>query len=1211
MINRIIEYSVRNRALVLIAAAIVMGLGVYAMLHTPVDAIPDLSENQIIVWADWMGRSPRDVEDQVTYPLTVNLQGLAGVKDVRGLSEYGFSMINVIFDDSIDFYFARDRVRERLGGLQALVPPGVTVQLAPDATALGQIFWYTVEGDGYSLDELRAIQDFTVRYQLQAVFGIAEVATVGGFVREYQIDIDSERLRAYGLTPMHVWEAVRKSNVSVGGGVIQGGGQEYLVRGAGWVKSVADLEGIVVMEVGGVPVTVGRVASVHLGPAPRRNVLEKDGREVVGGVCLMRYGQNPLEVTQRLHERIASLTLPPGVRITPFYERTGLIQHAIGTLKGTIIEEIVIASLVVLMVLMHLRSAFVICVTLPMAALVSFILMYLFKVPSNIMSLSGIAISIGVLIDAGIVMTENAYHRLHDRFKGAPVTGDTREIVIEACKVVGGPLFFSVVIMLISFLPIFALGGMEGKMFHPMAFTKSFALVGVAILAVTVVPALIPWFIRGKLRGEGDSWIVRSFVGIYKPMLEFFLTYPAAIVLLTGTILMVALPFFPRHPPYTWLVAVIPFCVALGALICLRSNLALVACGAFLAAVAAGAYLWFEPLGEEYMPPLREGTILDMPMTRPNISIVQAGGDLKRRDAILKEFPEVHQVVGKVGRAETATDPAAVDMIETIVTLRPPEWWPRRKLPDEIDEAKRREIQAELRELALKRLRDDAPRVQKEVLEALGPVSEKVLAEFGPRFYEHIGAEGVAAAAKAMGVAPVDREALEARRESIVAAFVKKLNWELTDVAEARLGRPVTLTRMQESDIVGEMDDVLKVPGWANAFTKPIMNRVDMLSTGVRQPIGVKVFGDDLEQIQKVATEIQEVLKTIKGNWLPIADQITGENYLEITVDRGRAARFGVNVEDVQMVVETALGGQALSQTVEGRRRFPIRVRFPRESRLDAESVGRVLVGKVPLSQVADVKVVPGPSMIKTENGQLRAYVQCSVRGRDLIGFVLEAKKAVAEKVTLPPGMRIEWAGQFQAQERMQDTLKIVIPSVFALILVILYMTYRDIADSAMMFLAVPGAIAGGAIFQAIWGHNFSAAVWIGYIACMGLATETGIVMLVYLREAIDNRGGMEAMTSEADIRTAVIQGAVNRLRPKLLTEATTVLGLIPMLWATGVGSEYMQPMAAPVLGGVLIADEVIDIFIPVLFYKVRCARLKKRTGGAETPPVEMSVSRN
>lgn len=1346
LIDKVIDFSVHNRFVVYLVTLGVVLWGVYCLYRTPVDAIPDLSENQVIVWADWPGRSPKEIEDQVTYPLSVNLQGLAGVKVVRATSEFGFSMINIIFEDEIDFYFARQRILERLSTASSFLPGGVVPYMAPDATALGQIFWYTVEGEGKSLDELRSIQDWYVRYQLNSVPGVSQVASAGGFVREYQVDVDPEKLRAYDVPLSQLFRAVMGSNSSVGGKVVHKGGAEYLVRSAGWIRDVKDVANVMVVERKGVPIKVSDLGSVQLGPGFRRTVIEKGGGEAVGGVVMMRFGENPLEITRRIKEKIEKFQpgLPAGVRIVPFYDRTGLIEAAIGTLKRTLIEEIIITSLVVLLILWHARSALVICITLPLSVAISFIFMYTFKIPSNIMSLSGIAIAIGALIDAGIVMTENSYNRLHERFGSNKVVGDTRPLVAEACKVVGSPLFSSVLIMILSFAPVFVLGGMEGRMFNPLAYTKTFALVGVAILSVTLLPAMIPTFIRGRLRSQEEVWVVRSFLNIYRPMLEFFIKHPDVIVLITGALLLIGLPIFPRKVPWIFFVVVVPFIVAATVMFMSRQKALSMA---ILFLVALGAFRFLKPMGEEFMPPLDELSIMDMPVTTPNVNITQVAQNLKERDAVLRGFPEVHQVVGKAGRAETPTDPAPIDMVETVVTLRPRAWWPKRKVNyDEIraeaaqvarvlvrdgvlrpifDEelaefanTAAMEVAArfdrEMREFSKRRLAEYVPekggelvrtlraelldflrskkRLKQEPAEAdWAPLEARLAERYGPLFDEWVLLEDVRRLTLRLvdflaqkngldpsgdllvvpegpldplldplrSVAGVDkpglferfRRRLDDRQDEFMKCRMKHLNWEIQDrapgilagflVEEAlatakeqkkiarrpsadelgkvrderskAMGKGLFLWLKQKSDLVKEMDSELQIPGWGNIWTQPIINRVDMLATGVRTMIGVKVFGDNLETIQKVSADVAGVLKQIKGAVDVLPDQVVGENYLEIQIDREKASRYGVNIDEIQNVIEVALGGKEITMTVEGRARYPIRVRYPREW-LDAEKVGTILIltgeagamaggemkaasgrlRQIPLGMLADVKVTSGPSMIKSENGLLRSYVQLNVRDRDIVGFVEEAKRAVDSLVKLPAGFYLEWSGQFEHQVRAQKTLTIVFPMVIVIIFVILYMTCKDLPDTLMMFLSVPGALAGAAIFQAVWGHNFSVAVWVGFIAIFGMAAETGVVMLVYLREAIEKRGGMENIKSEEEIKAAVMDGAVHRLRPKLLTEGATIISLVPLLWATGVGAEFMGPMAVPILGGTLVADEVIDIFLPVLFYHERVRRWRK-----------------
>lgn len=1378
MVPRIIEYCVRNRFIVLLLTAALAVWGVYCMLKTPIDAIPDLSENQVIVFADWMGRSPQEIDDQITYPLSVNLQGLAGIKSVRSASEFNFSMISIIFDEKTDFYFARTRVLERLNIASTFLPAGVTPYLAPDSTALGQIFWYTVEGDGYGPDELRAIQDWYVRYQLY-VQGVAQVSSVGGFVREYQIDVDPEKLRAYDIALGSVFNAVARSNIAVGGKVYFENNAEYLIRGVGWLRGVKDLENVIVAERNGVPIYVRNLAAVQLGPEYRRSMLEKKGQEATGGVVMMRYGENPLTVTRAIKKRIEELQpgLPPGVRIVPFYDRTRLIGDAIDTLRSTLMEELIVASIVILLVLRHFRSSLVVCLTLPLAVLIAFIFMYYLNIPSNIMSLSGIAISIGLFVDAAVVMVENTTHELTKIHGVQPVRGDITAVVVSACRLVGKPIFYATGIMLVSFLPVFALGGMEGKMFLPLAYTKTFAMIGVAILAVTFVPAIIPIFVKGRLQREQDNWIVRSFINIYKPVLLWLLSVPAAGIWFLAFLFVLAAGFIGSQMLFLGVLAVALF---FGTVFFrkARSKTAAFALLLLTAHWASG----FPKLGREFMPPLDEGSILDMPVTVPRASITQAAEDVRLRDRIMAGFPEVDQVVGKVGRADTPTDPSGIDMVETVVTLRPKEWWPKRKVlfedvvseakqtvvamqkaaliqaeikPEQIEDiinagamdattefdrtmrefAHRREVEhepvmagklvsatlddllnlfrkkselrreltpAELGAIADLLTKDhgmllvDVPRREEmsrllasavDQLATLGAVEKKpeLLLPVPSLWTEVMDAVGTALGGEKSSVLSEMFEAFEKRLDREWVARTKIINWELEDqsrgamvyalaqnlarqakakillsreptdsdlqqIRQAReneFGRNVFLWHKTKNDLVKEMDSELQAPGWGNIWTQPIINRVDMLATGVRTMIGVKVFGprqEDLTEeivengvktaavkepgIQTISNQVAGALRGIRGAVDVFPDQIVGRSYLQIDIDREKAARYGVNVADIQEAIEVAMGGKSIMTTVEGRRRFPVRVRYAREYWQTQEALRRILVTgrrgsasgqtenagtggaamasagaggtegmgggevyQIPITEVADIKVVEGPSVIKSENGMLRSYVQLNVRDRDIVGFVEEAQRAVAEQVKLPPGFFIEWSGQFEHQVRAKKTLQLVFPLVILLMFVILYMTFNDVGDALLIMLAVPGALAGGVIFQSLFGFNFSVAVWVGYIACFGEATQTGIVMLVYLHEAINSQGGLANIRSPAELREAIVQGAVHRLRPKLMTEGTAIIGLMPMLWATGVGAEVMRPMAAPVLGGMLVADEVIDLLLPVIFNWYQCRK--------------------
>lgn len=1442
MIERIIELSIRNRFVVLVLAGALSVAGIYAVLNTPVDAIPDLSENQVIVFTDWMGRSPREIEDQVTYPLSRKLQGLAGIKAVRSSSEFNFSMITLIFEDGVDFYFARQRVTEKLAQASNFLPAGVVPYLAPDATALGQIFWYTAEPSDFNpIDsaKLWALNKFYIAPQLNAAEGVSDVATVGGTPLEYQIDVRPEALRSYGISLGDVYAAVGKSNMPAGGGVVQKNNAEYIVRGVGWIKDKSDIENTVIKEVQGTPIYVKTVADVAVGVQFRRSVYEKNGTEVVGGAVLMRHGENPLEVTHRVKDRIQELQpgLPAGVHIVPAYDRTRLIGGAIHTLRDVMWHEMVIAAIAILLILSHVRSVFVICVTLPLSVLFSFLLMWVLRttgiidIQANIMSLAGITISIGILVDQAIVMTENATHHLKAHFGDKKVKGDIRELVIQPCRTVGRPIFFSVLIMLLSFVPVFMLSGREGKLFHPLAFTKSFAMLGVAIISVTLVPALIPIFIKGRLRSEEDNWIVRSFINIYKPLLTWALPRRNLVMWMFAALLVLAAGMFPLQAVVgqgasetAWRTAFLAVFFVVTALTVHYTRgvrwqaLSLVS----LTVLGLWAYQ-FTKIGVAFMPALDEGTTLDMPITVPRASITQSADDLKARDALLRGFPEVEFVVGKAGRADTPTDPAPLDMVETFVNFRPKELWPKRVLKypqaekqvgkvlevleangfvqappsdDErrnlINDATQKSLERfdeMMRELALLRYQEfeqelrltlthfavaETVRLMDASQQLAWPdengksaetdrLARELSAKYGMWLARRPALEDVSGLARQVAQALKDQNVLEDLSASLnlheppLARFVAvvsetlgadrktffdallesverertrlwlervgQIDWELHDqgsaafsahameelvkaanktglvegaqhatqssrfaeeVTKAQLGQDFDSTAYQpfnalrqdleaafakqiffwprqtgpKGDLVDdEMGRVLQVPGWSNIFTQPIINRIEMLSTGVRTDIGVKVFGEDLDTIDAVCKSIEAALKPINGARDVIAAPIMGKGYLQIDIDREQAARYGVSVEDVQNEIEVALAGRAVTFTVEKRDRVPVRIRYARVNREDEDSIRRLLIsasgmasagggtlsmadsanaafgraareeshaavpghaatGKVliPLDAVATVQIVEGPAMIKSENGRLLNYVTLNVRGRDIVGYVDEAQRVVAQKVRLPEGVHIQWSGEFEHQVRAARTLRFVFPAVIALIFLILYLTYNDLADAALMMLAVPEALAGGAFFMFLfpkimqgWSAppmDFSVAVWVGFIACFGMATETGIIMLVYLREAIDKRGGLENIRSLEELRQAVIEGAVHRLRPKLLTEGVAILAIFPMVFARGVGGEILAPMALPVLGGLLISDEVVDLFLPVRFYWVRRARwLKLHNRGRNDGP--------
>jgi Cu(I)/Ag(I) efflux system membrane protein CusA/SilA len=1035
MINRVIEFSLKNRWLLLGLYAVLAGWGYWALLRTPIDAIPDLSENQVIVFTDWAGRSPQEVEDQITYPLTVNLQGLPHVRTVRSESAFGFSMVNVIFEDSVDIYFARTRVLERLNLAGSFLPAGVTPMMGPDATGVGQVFWYTVEGP-YDSGTLHSLQDWFIKYQLNSVPGVAEVASVGGFVKQYQIDLDPIKLRAYNMALKDVVGAVERSNNNVGAKVMEVGSTEEMVRGIGLIGGLNDIEHISLGAYNGTPVTVGNVASVQLGPEFRRGVLDKDGKEAVGGVVVIRYGANAREVIAAIKQKIDEIQpgLPAGVKIVPFYDRGVLIDHAVDTLRHALIEEIILVTLAHVLFLWHFRSILVVTIPLPLAVLGAFLFMHGAGISSNIMSLGGIAIAIGVLVDAGIVMTENVirqaeqYEHEHGNYRE-----HIMEITLNAARLVGRPISFAMVIIILAFVPVFALTGMEGKMFHPLAFTKTFAMLCSTIMAITLVPVLCTFLIRGKLHREEENPVMRVLRNLYRPTLSWAL----------------------RHRAITLSAALILFCAAL-----------------YTATT----------IGSEFMPPLDEETALFMPITDPRISLTKATEILRQQDAIISADPQVAMVVGKVGRADTSTDPAPVNMSETTITFKPKDQWP-------------------------KGLTKDA--------------------------------------------------------------------------------------------ILARLDDELQIPGVTNIWTQPIRNRIDMLSTGIRTQIGIKVFGPDLLVIEQKSAEIKEVVQQIPGAVDLYAERTTGAPYLEMTVDRAAADRYGLNVADIEDTIETAIGGKNLTTTIEGRQRFPVRVRYARDFLDNPQQLNDVLVtgsngAQVPLSEVVHTSTTMGPSMISSENGLLRGAVLLNVRGRDVGGFVDQAKLAVAQQVKMPPGYFVEWSGQYENQISARKRLELVIPIVLLVIFVLLYRTYGSVKEAAHVLLAVPFALTGGVFLVKLLGLNFSVAVWVGFIALFGTAVQTGVVMVIYLEEAVARRTALDGTLTIAGLHSAVMEGALLRLRPKVMTVATVVAGLLPLLWSTRTGAEFMRPLAAPVLGGMLSSLVHVLIVTPVIFIWLRERELRK-----------------
>lgn len=1030
MINRLIELALRNRFLVLASCIALGGWGWWAVTATPIDAIPDLSDNQVIVFTDWQGHSPQEVEDQITYPLTVSLQGLSGVRVVRSQSAFGFSMVYAVFYDDVDLYFARARVLERMSLVAKTLPAGVTPTLGPDATGVGHVFWYTVESATLSLRELRSLQDWFIRYQLNAVPGVAEVASVGGFVKQYQIDVDPNRLRQYGLPLSAVVSAVRDSNVNVGGNVLESNGAWLIVRGVGLIDSVEDVKAIVVGASGGTPVYVEQVADVQIGDAFRVSSLVKGSSEAVGGVVVARSGVNTKDVIDAVKARIAQIQpgLPAGVTIVPFYDRSHLIEQAADTLRRALIEEIALVTLAHVVFLMHFRSILIVTLPLPLAVLVSFLGMYYAGISSNIMSLAGIAIAIGVLVDAGIVVTENAFRFMEQRgidTRDRPLVWQT---VLESTRLVGRPVFFSMAIIVLAFIPVFALSGQEGKLFHPLAFAKTFAVLAATMLSVTLVPVLCSLLLGGKLHREDDNPVMRGLQRVYRPVLE------AALVRRALTV-------------------------------------------AVAVALFAGALLVSRGIGSEFMPPLDEGDVMFMPIADPSISLAENTRNAATQNAILESFPEVASAVAKVGRADTSTDPAPLNMTETIVRLTPRDAWRPGMTPE--------------------RLR-------------------------------------------------------------------------------------------------AEMSGAVQLPGVSPIWTMPIVNRIDMLTTGIRSEVGVKIFGTDLATLEGLARQVADAVRAVPGASNVYPEQVTSGQYLNIEVDRAAAARYGIGVGDVQQVIEVAIGETVLTTTIEGRSRFPVRVRYRPGDRADPQALAQVLVSapggaQIPLGQLARIEHARGPAMISSENGLLLATVLLNVQGRDVGGFVQEARAAVARAVTLPAGYYISWSGRWENQERARERLQIVIPIVLAIIFVLLYFTYGSAVEAAHVLLAVPFALTGGVYLLWLLGYNFSVAVWVGFIALFGTAVQTGVVMVIYLEEAVERaRHQLGGTLTRAALRDAVIDGALLRLRPKVMTVSTVVAGLLPIMWSTSAGAEVMKPLATPVLGGMISSLLHVLIVTPVLFFWIR-----------------------
>ncbi len=1038
LIAQLIGASARRPLMTILLVAGLAGWGYFALRQTPVDAIPDLSETQVIVFTEWPGRSPDLVEDQITYPISTSLLAAPEVKFVRGQSFFGLSFVYVIFEDGTDIYWARSRVLEYLSSAQAELPAGVTPTLGPDATGVGWVFQYAlVDRTGrHDLAELRSLQDYNIRFALEALPGVAEVASIGGFVKQYQIQLDPNRLLAYGLSIGDVIGAVRASNEDVGGRVIEIAGHEQMIRGRGYVRSKADLEEIPLKLGGeGTAVTVGDVAVVSLGPDLRRGVAELNGEgEAVGGIVIMRYGENALSVIDAVKERLEQVKagLPEGVELEVTYDRSGLIKDAIATLRHTLTEEMLVVSVVIFLFLLHVRSALVPILTLPLAVLLAFIPMLYQGLTANIMSLGGIAVAIGAMVDASIILIENIHKKLEEwDEEGRP--GERLSTVIAAMQEVGPSIFFSLLVITVSFLPVFTLEATEGRLFKPLAFTKTYSMGFSAVLAVTLTPALAAIFIRGKILKEEKNPLNRFLIWVYTPVVRFVVEHRWLVVLVAVIAMIFTVPAYLR-------------------------------------------------LGSEFMPPLNEGAILYMPTAPPGMSVAEASKVLQAMDAKLMEFPEVESVFGKMGRARTATDPAPLGMAETTIVLKPRDQW----------------------------------------------------------------------------------------REG--------LTW---------------------NDLIAEMDEALQFPGMPNIWWMPIQTRTEMLATGIRSPLGIQVFGDDLATIERTAVAIETAVSTIPGTRSAFAERSTGGFYVDFEVNRAEAARYGLRIDDVNEVVMSAIGGMNISETVEGRERYPINVRYAREFRDDPSLLDKILIAtpsgaQIPIGQVATIEFETGPPMVRSEDGQLVGFVFVDT-DRPIADYVEDAKRVVADQVELPSGIRLGWAGQFKYLQRAQEKLSIVVPLTLALVILLLYWNTRSVIETAIVMLAVPFSLIGAIWLLYLLDYNMSIAVWVGLIALAGLDAETGVVMLLYLTLSHDRFERAGRLRSFAELEEAIVEGAAKRIRPKLMTVATTSIGLIPVLWSTGTGADVMKRIAAPMVGG-LATSFLLELTVyPAIFAIWKYAVLRRK----------------
>jgi Cu(I)/Ag(I) efflux system membrane protein CusA/SilA len=1046
MLEKLIEWSIKNKLLVIMLTIFAIGAGIWAIVTTPVDAIPDLSDVQVIVYTEYEGQSPRIVEDQVTYPLTTSLLSVPGARVVRGYSFFGYSLVYVIFKDGTDIYWARSRVLEYLNYAQKRLPAGVLPALGPDATGVGWVYEYALTSPTHSLQELRSLQDWYLKYGLSSIEGVAEVASIGGYVKQYQVTVDAAKLQAYGVPVGDIEMAIKNANADVGGEVIEMAEMEFMIRGLGYIKSIDDIKNIPVKTdmQRGVAVRIGDIADVAIGPEMRRGLADLDGKgEVAGGIVVIRFGENAQKVIKAVEKKLSVLKagMPPDVQIVPTYNRSALIERAIANLRDKLFEEILIVALVCAIFLFHVRSAFVAVFTLPMAILMAFFVMRMQGLNANIMSLGGIAIAIGAMVDAAIIMIENAHKHIEaENLKPPDARLPHWQVISQASKEVGPPLFWSLLVITVSFIPIFTLEAQEGRLFKPLAFTKTYSMAAAAILAVTIVPVLMGYFVRGKIRPEHSNPLNRFLISLYHPIVKFVVRYPKWVIAVA--VLIIA-------------VSVVPFL----------------------------------KLGSEFMPPLYEGDLLYMPTTLPGVSITKAKEILQQTDKIIASFPEVKRVFGKAGRAETATDPAGLDMLETIIMLRPEKEWPK------------------------------------------GMTHEK---------------------------------------------------------------------------LVQQLDEAIQFPGLTNAWTMPIKTRTDMLSTGIKTPVGIKISGASLDTLQMLGKEVESAVRTVPHTTSAFAERAVGGNYLDIKIDRVKAGRYGLNIADVQSVISTALGGMSITTTVEGLERYTVNLRYSRELRDNIEALKRVLVtGKggggqpagmgsqqagmgglqVPLGQVADFEINKGPMVIRSEDSRPNAWVFVDMRGTDMGSYIRQAQKAVAAKVMLPTGYSIIWSGEYEFMQRSQKRLMVVIPMTLFIIFIILFLNTKSLIKTAIILLAVPFSLVGAVWFLYLLGYNMSLAVWVGIIALAGLSAETGVVMLLYLDQAFETSKRNGLMNTIKDLMAAIDHGAVRRVRPKIMTASVIIAGLLPIMWSNGAGSDVMKRIAAPMVGGVVTSVLMELLVYPAIYF--------------------------